>query len=299
MCSAPALLFILFFVRFCLYKIIASIAHLYEWRVSVIFCRLRDDWVVERGYEQYYSFDFSRKLHYCMARVDMSKLVHMNITQSNNSISHDKSVALSKIRAGDIAVVLVLALISCGFLIAAVTERNKGTKAVLQVLHVPTSEVVGSSPVYRGAANAPNTLIEFGDYQCPPCRAANRTLNSMIANYHDKVKVTFRNLPLTQIHPLAMQAAVLAEEARFSGKFWQAHDQLYSGDVVNLQFTCKRLSQIYEQANEAKKARTIVLNDILEAQKLGIRGTPSFILCKADGHIVRLDSIQSLAGQLK
>ena len=75
------------------------------------------------------------------------------------------------------------------------------------------------------------TIIEYGDYACPGCREAYKTLNTVIKNNPDKVKFIFRNLPLSSLHPNARAAAAAAESAGLQGKYWEMHDLLYENQT--------------------------------------------------------------------
>src|SRR3954468_2689656 len=78
----------------------------------------------------------------------------------------------------------------------------------------------------RGPANAPVTLEEFGDFQCPPCGRFSEPINDMVRDYKDKLRIVFREMPLP-MHQHAGAAAQAAEAAGLQGKFWQMHDLLY------------------------------------------------------------------------
>ena len=78
-----------------------------------------------------------------------------------------------------------------------------------------------------GSENAPVTLEEFGDYQCPPCAAVSGVLNEMEKEFRPNLKIVFRNFPLP-VHMHARQAAMVAEAAGLQGKFWEMHDLLYT-----------------------------------------------------------------------
>ncbi len=77
-----------------------------------------------------------------------------------------------------------------------------------------------------GPENAPVTLEEFGDYQCPPCAKVSGFLNAMEKEFEPNLKIVFRNFPLP-VHMHARQAALVAEAAGLQGKFWEMHDLLY------------------------------------------------------------------------
>ena len=79
----------------------------------------------------------------------------------------------------------------------------------------------------EGAAGAAVTLVEYGDYQCPYCGAAYGIVKQVQQRFGDRMRLVFRNFPLTEMHPQAMPAAIVAEFAGAQGRFWQAHDALY------------------------------------------------------------------------
>ena len=78
----------------------------------------------------------------------------------------------------------------------------------------------------RGRVDAPVTVLEYGDYECPYCRGAARDVREMLARYPDTVRFVFRNFPITQLHPHAEQAAEAAEAAGAQGKFWEMYELL-------------------------------------------------------------------------
>jgi protein-disulfide isomerase len=83
------------------------------------------------------------------------------------------------------------------------------------------------SPHARGGNNAPVTLEEYGDYQCPPCGALSPELKKVEAQYGQRLRFVFRQFPLTQAHPHALVAAHAAEAAGLQDRFWEMHDRLY------------------------------------------------------------------------
>jgi Thioredoxin len=73
----------------------------------------------------------------------------------------------------------------------------------------------------RGLADAPVTVIEYGDYECPYCQGAARDVHLLLDRYPGTVQFVFRNFPIPQLHPHAEQAAEAAEAAASQGKFWE------------------------------------------------------------------------------
>lgn len=84
----------------------------------------------------------------------------------------------------------------------------------------------------EGPADAPLTLVEYGDYQCPYCGAAYPVVKRLQKTLGKKLRFVFRNFPLTQSHPYALIAAEAAEAAALQGKFWEMHDLLYEQQAL-------------------------------------------------------------------
>src|SRR5262249_33664327 len=79
----------------------------------------------------------------------------------------------------------------------------------------------------QGNPKAKVTLVEYGDYQCPDCLQAYPIMIDIQEHVGDKMRLVFRNFPLTTIHPNAQHAAEAAEAASAQGKFWEMHDYLF------------------------------------------------------------------------
>lgn len=91
-----------------------------------------------------------------------------------------------------------------------------------------TSTVLGAQPPhFKGAQSASVVIEEFADFQCPTCAVIHEAMNEINSIYGSRVKFTFRNFPLSQIHPNAYDAAVAAEAAGLQGKFWEMQNLLF------------------------------------------------------------------------
>jgi protein-disulfide isomerase len=91
---------------------------------------------------------------------------------------------------------------------------------------------VGPRDHIRGPEDAPVTLVEYSDNECPFCGQAYFAVNELLDRIGDQVRFVFRNFPLTTIHPHAEIAAEAAEAAAAQGKFWEMHDTLYENQDV-------------------------------------------------------------------
>lgn len=143
-----------------------------------------------------------------------------------------------------------------------------------------------------GPADATVTLVEYGDYQCPYCGAAYPVVKALREQYGDRLRFVFRNFPLAEIHPEAVDAAVVAEFAADHGRFWAAHDLLFENQrdlgPALYRRICDQLGLPYEELKDGAEIRTDlarVSDDERGGIRSGVNGTPTFFL---DG--VRVDA---------
>lgn len=136
-----------------------------------------------------------------------------------------------------------------------------------------------------GPADAPVTIVEFGDYQCPYCQYwHNAILPQLLATYADKVRYVYRDFPLTG-HPQAIPAAVAANCAAEQDAFWKFHDALFSMTYGLDEEAYRRYAanlglatdQFAECLNSGR-ARQEVLDDYRAALRLGVQSTPTFFI---------------------
>lgn len=136
-----------------------------------------------------------------------------------------------------------------------------------------------------GNANAPVTIVEFSDFECPYCSRAMPTLAQIKKEYGpEKVRIVFRDMPLPS-HPRATPAALASHCANEQGKFWEYHDMLFENQRAledkDLKEYAKKLSLDTAKFNECydnKKHKDLVENSQREAQAVGIQATPSFVI---------------------
>lgn len=155
----------------------------------------------------------------------------------------------------------------------------------------PTDVSIAESPV-RGDRNAPVTLVEFTDYQCPYCkRHALVTVPQIIKDFVDsgKLKYVIREFPLTAIHPKAQKLSEAALCAGNQGKYWEMHDRFFSetgkpdpanlsADLGALGLNAEQFKECLDSGRYAKQVET----DLADGVKLGVRGTPSFFIGKTN-----------------
>jgi len=155
----------------------------------------------------------------------------------------------------------------------------------ITVLLAPYRVRVAATGPARGSPSAPVTIVEFGDFQCPYCGQAESTLRAVLAKHPDDVRLVFRHLPLTSLHPNAQIAAEAAVCADAQGKFWEMHDAMFGDQsslaASSLQQTAQRLGldtgQFASCLSDAKTSQTVAA-DAKAANALGVSGTPSFFI---------------------
>jgi len=137
----------------------------------------------------------------------------------------------------------------------------------------------------EGPPDAPLTLVEYGDYQCPYCGAAYPVVKRLQKTLGKKLRFVFRNFPLTQAHPYALVAAQAAEAAGLQGKFWEMHDLLFEQQALLkpevIHSWAKRIGLNLKQF-ETDRKQGVVEKRIREDRQSGIRsgvnGTPTFFI---------------------
>jgi protein-disulfide isomerase len=171
-------------------------------------------------------------------------------------------------------------------------DRAESQVSPPQSITIASQVVLGPRADTVGAASSPYTLVEFADYQCPPCGRAYLKVKTLLAQNQGLLKFTFRNYPLENIHPQAMPSAILAEQARERGQFWPVHDALFALNLSGHLDTSHL--QALAQPASPDVARKAVAEDMRDAERLGVSGTPAFVLCCPYGKVVRLGSLSQV-----
>jgi protein-disulfide isomerase len=147
------------------------------------------------------------------------------------------------------------------------------------------SVAVGKSDHARGPENAPVTLVEYGDFQCPYCADAHSMLQSIAVTMGATLRLVFRHMPLNDMHPHAQFAAEAAEAAGAQGKFWEMHDAIYSRQS---ELGLELVQSLGRELNldvarfaadlEARRYLPRVKRDFMGGMRSGVAATPAFFI---------------------
>jgi protein-disulfide isomerase len=136
-----------------------------------------------------------------------------------------------------------------------------------------------------GSAQAPVTLVEYGDFECPQCKLAYPAVQLLIKTFGSAVRFAYRHFPLLEVHPHAELAAEAAEAAGAQGKFWPMHDLLFENQqhlkASHLRAYAQRLEldlsrYDYEMDDHVYLQR--VREHVASGVASGVRGTPGFYM---------------------
>lgn len=155
----------------------------------------------------------------------------------------------------------------------------------LQVTSDRLRDPVTAEDHARGPADAPVTIVEYADFQCPHCGAAYANLRDVLRQRADIVRLVYRHFPVANVHPYAEMAAETAEAAGVRGRFWQMHDWLFDHqeqlDPVHMSLGVQQAGlDADEVAAEVNTHRRLdrVRRDFVGGIRSGVTGAPTFFV---------------------
>jgi protein-disulfide isomerase len=162
-------------------------------------------------------------------------------------------------------------------------KKNNNVKFMLPAPKVERQQVAATGPS-KGPENAPVTMVEFSDFECPYCGRAKDTVDQVTKQYGDKVRLVFRNFPLS-FHPHAQKAAEAAMCANDQGKFWEMHDVLFANQkalepeqlkkyAADLKLDTAKFNKCLDSGEKAEAVKA----DQEAGTKAGVNGTPAFFI---------------------
>ncbi|MEM0980787.1 MAG: thioredoxin domain-containing protein [Cyanobacteria bacterium P01_H01_bin.58] len=144
--------------------------------------------------------------------------------------------------------------------------------------------VIGDSPT-RGNPDATIVLLEFSDFQCPFCARATQEIDTFMADSEAEVLLVYKHLPLSDIHPQAVPAALASWAADQQGKFWAFHDALFANQEALEDSLYEEIAQDldldlaqFNRDRQSEAAQAAIARDLALAAELQISSTPTFIM---------------------
>jgi protein-disulfide isomerase len=164
-----------------------------------------------------------------------------------------------------------------------IAELKKAGPAIRVVMDAPrTALTINPDDPSEGKADAPVTVVEFSDFQCPFCQRVWPTLKQLRTKYGDRMRLVWKDFPLTQIHPQAFVAAQAGNCAREQGKFWEYHDTLFGHQSALQRDDLKKYAADlgldaakFNQCLDSSKYEARVQTALGVGGQLGISSTPT------------------------
>lgn len=159
--------------------------------------------------------------------------------------------------------------------------RDKAAVRVL--LTPPRADISIDTDPVKGPRTAQVTLVEFSDFQCPYCKQGVGVLKQLQQRYGDKVRVVYRDFPLS-IHPQAPKAAEAAECANEQSRFWEMHDKLFESTSLQIADLKRIAAEVgldparFGQCLDTGKYAPEIRADMADGQKYGVSATPTFFV---------------------
>lgn len=202
---------------------------------------------------------------------------------------------LATLESGQQAILQELQALKASGPQARPAQANPGQAPAPPPLPAAPLSIAGAA--FRGRADAPLTLIEFSDFQCPFCaRHTRETFEQIQKTYVDtgKVRYVFRHFPIESLHKRAFAGAYAAECAARQGKFWEIHTRLFANqqqmEDADLLAHAKAIGvdlAAFQQCVTAADVKAKVMTDLDEGARAGVSGTPMFFIGTMEGGKVR------------
>lgn len=167
-----------------------------------------------------------------------------------------------------------------------IAELRKSAPAIRVMFEPPRTKVdVAANDASLGPSSAPITIVEFSDFQCPFCQRAAPTLKQIRSKYGDKVRIVWKDFPLTQIHPQAFKAAEAGRCAEEQGKFWEFHDQMFGNQAALQPDSLKKYASDmgldaakFNACLDSSKYAERVRDGVAAGTRLGVNSTPTLYI---------------------
>ena len=188
----------------------------------------------------------------------------------------------------NLPLLLIVGVLLAAFAVGVLLFKTMKPAPEVQANTNAAATAPGADPPHvRGVPSAPVTLEEYGDFECPPCGSLYPLLKDVEKVYGDRLRVVFREFPLSSMHKHAYDAARAAEAAGVQGKFWEMHDMLYEKQLewtvapaprsmfLNYARTLQLDEDSFTRDMAGELASTRVALDMRRGKSRGVIGTPT------------------------
>ena len=166
----------------------------------------------------------------------------------------------------------------------AFVDELRSQAGVEVLLETPRVDVATNGSAI-GPMEAPITIVEFSDYQCPFCQRAEPTVKQVLRQYEGKVRFVFKHFPLESIHPLARGASEAANCAEDQGRFWEYHERVFAAanglEPAALEGYARELEldlETFRACMAEKRHAARVTDDLADGTNAGVNSTPTFFV---------------------
>ena len=195
----------------------------------------------------------------------------------------DPAVARTRVRTHLVLCALAVALGTPAFILLA--KHGELPDAPENSPQALAKHLVRADNHTTGNLNAPLTVVEFGDFECPACGITEEAARQIRAQYGDRIRFVFRQFPLAKIHPMAEKAAEASECFAEQGKFWEGVEKLYSRQTDLSVDALKRYAgelgldqNRFNQCLDSGQMASRVKRDLADGHALKVQGTPTFFI---------------------
>lgn len=158
-------------------------------------------------------------------------------------------------------------------------------------LPVPYESLIREHSPILGNPDAPITIIQFIDFECPFCQSSYPITKTIFDQFDPAVKIVFKHLPVESLHPNAMRAHLASTCAQEQGKFWEYYDRLFVTRALDDESLLEQAERIGLDTKEfstcmlEERHKADILVDLQDAADAGVRGTPTYAVnnTKAEG----------------